>query len=403
MSDKHSNNDNEILEGEVNVDDINNIKEEKSVSETEVWNKEEAIKEGLSEQLGRAGKRVKANLNRIKEELGVDKLNTALAELIEFYEKRPVENNGIDIKQDLVALNKGKEIIENIINSVNSKTALFESEVLGKTREVQSQIDLSIKSFVEIMEEINSKFEEKIKEQEEINSSLKVDLDEANKEIAAHKEVEDKLNKEIIKNEADIKSLEKDKEDIKEDLIAKKNELNSLNHIKEENNILNSKVTELTIENTALKGSLENDAAKIKRLEEDKKSLSDAWSKDKDALEEKKNLLADMEESLKNQTLELSKNALTIDNLLKANKQLKEDNSVLNKEVNDLKEEKYSMELSHQKELISKEKEIKDQIEKEKDEELHKLKEKYEEEIKNLMREKFELQMKVESLSNKNK
>ena len=61
------------------------------------------------------------------------------------------------------------------------------------------------------------------------------------------------------------------------------------------------------------------------------------------------------------------------------------------------------MELSHQKELISKEKEIKDQIEKEKDEELHKLKEKYEEEIKNLMREKFELQMKVESLSNKNK
>lgn len=347
MSDKHSNNDNEILEGEVNVDDINNIKEEKSVSETEVWNKEEAIKEGLSEQLGRAGKRVKANLNRIKEELGVDKLNTALAELIEFYEKRPVENNGIDIKQDLVALNKGKEIIENIINSVNSKTALFESEVLGKTREVQSQIDLSIKSFVEIMEEINSKFEEKIKEQEYISSSLKVELQEANETIT----IQENANKELARDKV---FLEQDKESLRADLISAKNELNSLYSIKEEHEKLSK--------------DLSNASEKIRELEHKEKL-----------------------------------NESSLDILEKENKQLKEDKSALDKEVKDLEKEKLAMELSHYKELLDKEKEVKDHMEKEKDEELHKLKEKYEEEIRNLMREKFELEMKVESLSKNSK
>lgn len=141
MSEKYLNNNNdEVLEGQLDIDDVSNTAEVNVVSESEVWNKEEAIKENLSEQLGRAGKRVKANLNRIKEELGVDKLNTALAELIEFYEKRPIENNGIDIKKDIATLNKSKEIIENIINSVNSKTALFESEVLGKTRDRKSVV-----------------------------------------------------------------------------------------------------------------------------------------------------------------------------------------------------------------------------------------------------------------------
>ena len=75
----------------------------------------------------------------------------------------------------------------------------------------------------------------------------------------------------------------------------------------------------------------------------------------------------------------------------------------MDKIISDLEKEKLAMELSHYKELLDKEKEVKDHMEKEKDEELHKLKEKYEEEIRNLMREKFELEMKVESLSKNSK
>ena len=68
MNEKYLNNNNdEVLEGQLDIDDVSNTAEVNVVSESEVWNKEEAIKENLSEQLGRAGKRVKANLNRIKE------------------------------------------------------------------------------------------------------------------------------------------------------------------------------------------------------------------------------------------------------------------------------------------------------------------------------------------------
>ena len=57
MSDKDLNNKDEILEGQINIDNINDTGEVSTHDESEVWNKEEAIKEGLSEQLGRAGKR----------------------------------------------------------------------------------------------------------------------------------------------------------------------------------------------------------------------------------------------------------------------------------------------------------------------------------------------------------
>lgn len=335
MSDKDLNNKDEILEGQINIDNINDTGEVSTHDESEVWNKEEAIKEGLSEQLGRAGKRVKANLNRIKDEMGVDKLNTALAELIEMYEKRPVENNGIDIKSDLAALNKSKEIIENMINSVNSKTALFETEILGKTREVQSQIDLSIKSLKETLDEVSLKFEEKINELEDINSSLKVELQEANETIT----IQENANKELARDKV---FLEQDKESLRADLIAAKNELNSLYKIKEEHDKLNS--------------DLSNASEKIRELEHKQKL-----------------------------------NKYSLDDLEKENKQLKEDKSALDKEVKDLEKEKSATELSHQKELIAKEKEVKEQVEKEK-----------EEEIRNLMREKFELEMKVEYLSKKN-
>ena len=107
MSEKYLNNNNdEVLEGQINIDNIH------LTPEDEVWNKEAALKENLTEQLGRTNKRIKANLNRIKDELGLDKISSAIAELIEIYEKRPVQNEGINIASDLIALNKSKETIK---------------------------------------------------------------------------------------------------------------------------------------------------------------------------------------------------------------------------------------------------------------------------------------------------
>ena len=341
MNEKYLNNNNdEVLEGQLDIDDVSNTAEVNVVSESEVWNKEEAIKENLSEQLGRAGKRVKANLNRIKEELGVDKLNTALAELIEFYEKRPIENNGIDIKKDIAALNKSKEIIENIINSVNSKTVLFESEVLGKTREVQSQIDLSIKSFTDALNEINDRFEENVKEQEEINSSLKGELQEALKEIESYKDINSKLNKDLAKIEVEIDEIkaakakaENETANALEDMTALKKEINTLYEAKKDNERLNK-------ENHKLNQDLSTKDSSINDLEERNKSLT-------------------------------------------------KDNESLKTELDVVKEEKRDLILKHKEELIDIKEQIKEEAEK-----------KYEEKIDKLKDEIYDLKKELESLKN---
>lgn len=339
MSDKYSDN-NEVLDGQININDMSNTTEVNAILEAEVWNKEEAIKENLSEQLGRAGKRVKANLNRIKEELGVDKLNTALAELIEFYEKRPIENNGIDIKKDIAALNKSKEIIENIINSVNSKTALFESEVLGKSREVQSQIDLSIKSFTDTLNEINDRFEGNIKEQKEINSSLNAELQEALKEIESYKDVNNKLNKDLAKLEIDIDEIkaakakaENETANALEDMTALKNKINTLYKAEEDNKKLN---------------------------EENHKLNQDLSTKDS-----------------------------SINDLEERNKSLTKDNESLKTELDAVKEEKRDLILKHKEELIDIKEQIKEEAEK-----------KYEDKIDKLKDEIYDLKKELESLKN---
>lgn len=337
MSDKYSDN-NEVLDGQININDMSNTTEVNAIPEAEVWNKEEAIKENLSEQLGRAGKRVKANLNRIKEELGVDKLNTALAELIEFYEKRPIENNGIDIKKDIAALNKSKEIIENIINAVNSKTALFESEVLGKSREVQSQIDLSIKSFTDTLNEISDRFEGNIKEQKEINSSLNAELQEALKEIESYKDVNNKLNKDLAKLEIDIDMIKAEK------AKAESETKNALADI------------------TGLKNQI-ND------LYEDKKD-NERLSKENHTLKE------DL----------LSKDS-TINELTEKNKSLTKSNEDLKAEFDVVKEEKRDLILKHKEELIDMKEQIKEEIEK-----------KYEDKIDKLKDEIYDLKKELESL-----
>ena len=337
MSDKYSDN-NEVLDGQININDMSNTTEVNAIPEAEVWNKEEAIKENLSEQLGRAGKRVKANLNRIKEELGVDKLNTALAELIEFYEKRPIENNGIDIKKDIAALNKSKEIIENIINSVNSKTSLFESEILGKTREVQSQIDLSIKSFTDVLNEINDRFEENVKEQEEVMQSLKGELQEALKEIESYKDINSKLNKDLAKIEVEIDEIkaakakaENETANALEDMTALKKEINTLYEAKKDNERLNK-------ENHKL-----------------------------------------------NQVL--STKDSSINDLVERNKSLTKDNESLKTELDVVKEEKRDLILKHKEELIDAKEKIKEDVEK-----------KYEDKINKLKDEIYDLKKTLETL-----
>lgn len=268
MKDNDLNNEDEILEGQSDIDNVN------LTPEGEVWSKEAALKENLTEQLGRTNKRIKANLNRIKDELGLDKINSVIAELIEIYEKRPPQNNGIDIAADLLVLDKSKKAIENIINSINTKTSIFEKEVKGSAAHIQQQIDLTIKSFMDTLNEINDRFEENIKEQEEINSSLRGDLQDALDNIEAHKNVNNKLNKEIEKKEIEIDLIKSEKIKIEaeaanaiQDIVTLKNAINDLHEIEEENKKLKE-------ENRGLKHDLSLNESSINNLTEKNKYLA---------------------------------------------------------------------------------------------------------------------------------
>ena len=274
MKDNDLNNENEILNGQ--EDGIN------LTPEGEVWNKEAAINENLTEQLGRTNKRIKANLNRIKDELGLDKINSVIAELIEIYEKKiPVENNGIDIAADLIALDKSKKAIENIINSINTKTSIFEKEVKGSAANTQQQIDLSIKSLIDTINEINTRFEEKIKEQEDINSSLIDKLQEANTEIEVHKKVGEKLNKQLEDKEDEIYALRLEKNRVEaevadaiQDNITLKNEINDLHELKEKNEELKNNLSEAAEEIRELEHNLSLKESSIESLRAENKTLT---------------------------------------------------------------------------------------------------------------------------------
>lgn len=334
MKEKDLNNEDEILTGQSGIDNVN------LTSEGEVWNKEAALKENLTEQLGRTNKRIKANLNRIRDELGLDKINSVIAELIEIYEKRPPENNGIDIAADLIALDKSKKAIENIINSINTKTSIFEKEVRGSAAHTQQQIDLTIKSFMDTLNEINDKFEESIKEQEEINSSLRSELEEAMKEIKAQENVSDELNKELANKEQEIEVLKSEKMRIEaeaanaiQDIASLKNRINNLHEAEEENKKLKEKIR-------GLEHSL---------------SLKDS----------------------------------SINDLEERNKSLTKDNESLKTELDVVKEEKRDLILKHKEEIIDIKEKIKEEAEK-----------KYEEKIDKLKDEIYDLKKELESSKN---
>lgn len=344
MKDNDLNNENEILNGQ---EDCINL-----TPEGEVWNKEAAINENLTEQLGRTNKRIKANLNRIKDELGLDKINSVIAELIEIYEKRPVENNGIDIAADLIALDKSKKAIENIINSINTKTSIFEKEVKGSAANTQQQIDLSIKSLIDTINEINTRFEESIKEQEDINSSLIDKLQEANTEIEARKKVEEKLNKQLKDKEDEIYALRLEKNRVEaeaadaiQDNITLKNEINDLHELKEKNE--------------ELKNNLSGAAEEIRELEHN-----------------------------------LSLKESSIESLRAENEALTKSNADLKNENYTVKEESRSaiaeLILKHKEELIDMKEKIKEEVER-----------KYEDRINKLKDEMYDLKKALEMLDKK--
>lgn len=273
MKDNDLNNEDEILEGQLDTDNVN-------LTPGEVWNKEDALKENLTEQLGRTNKRIKANLNRIKDELGLDKINSVIAELIEIYEKRPPQNNGIDIAADLLVLDKSKKAIENIINSINTKTSIFEKEVKGSAAHIQQQIDLTIKSFMDTLNEINDRFEENIKEQEEINSSLRAELQDALNDIEAHKNVNNELNKEIEKKEIEIDLIKSEKIKIEaeaanaiQDIVTLKNTINDLHEVEEENKKLRNDLSESSEEIRGLEHSLSLKEYSISNLNKENEVL----------------------------------------------------------------------------------------------------------------------------------
>lgn len=339
MKDNDLNNEDEILEGQSDIDNVN------LTPEGEVWSKEAALKENLTEQLGRTNKRIKANLNRIKDELGLDKINSVIAELIEIYEKRPPQNNGIDIAADLLVLDKSKKAIENIINSINTKTSIFEKEVKGSAAHIQQQIDLTIKSFMDTLNEINDRFEENIKEQEEINSSLRGDLQDALDNIEAHKNVNNKLNKEIEKKEIEIDLIKSEKIKIEaeaanaiQDIVTLKNAINDLHEIEEEN----------------------------KKLKEENRGLKH----------------------------DLSLNESSINNLTEKNKYLAKSNTDLKDEIYTVKEESRSaiseLILKHKEELIDAKEKIKEEVER-----------KYEDKINKLKDEIYDLKKTLETLDKK--
>lgn len=334
MKDNDLNNKNEVLEGQINIDNIH------LTPEDEVWNKEAALKENLTEQLGRTNKRIKANLNRIKDELGLDKISSAIAELIEIYEKRPPENNGIDIASDLIALNKSKETIENIIKAINSKTSQFEQEVKGSAINIQQQIDLTVKSFIDTLNEINDKFEENVKEQEEINSSLQAELKDALNDIEAYKNVNTELNREndLIKSEK-IK-IEAEAANAIQDIVTLKNTINDLHEVEEENK--------------RLRNDLSESSEKIRGLEHSL-SLKDS----------------------------------SINDLEERNKSLTKDNESLKTELDVVKEEKRDLILKHKEEIFDIKEKIKEEAEK-----------KYEEKIDKLKDEIYDLKKELESSKN---
>ncbi|WP_343009691.1 hypothetical protein [Clostridium celatum] len=307
MKEKDLNNEDEILTGQSDIDNVN------LTPEGEVWNKEAALKENLTEQLGRTNKRIKANLNRIKDELGLDKINSVIAELIEIYEKRPPENNGIDIKSDLLVLNKSKDAIENIIKAINSKTSQFEKEVKGSAAHIQQQIDLTIKSFMDTLNEINDRFEENIKEQENINSSLSAELQDALDDIEVHKNANNELIKKIEKKETEIDGLKSEKTRIEaeaanaiQDIVTLKNTINDLHEVKEKNKKLRNDLSEKEEEIRGLEHNLFLKESFIANLTNENEILTQNNVDLKDKLRSKEEKINTIKEENRNVVSELT-------------------------------------------------------------------------------------------------
>lgn len=378
MKDNDLNNEDEILEGQFDTDNAN------LTPEGEVWNKEAALKENLTEQLGRTNKRIKANLNRIKDELGLDKINSVIAELIEIYEKRPPENNGIDIKSDLLVLNKSKDAIENIIKAINSKTSQFEKEVKGSAAHIQQQIDLTIKSFIDTLNEINDRFEENIKEQEEINSSLNAELQNALNDIEAHKNVNNELNKEIEKKEIEIDLIKSEKIKIEaeaanaiQDIVALKNTINGLHKVEEDNKKLNNDLNKASEEIIELKHSLSLKESSISNLTGENKSLAKSNTDLKNEIytvkEESRSAISEL-------ILKHKEELINVKEKVKDEAEKKFEDKLRNKEeeINTIKEENRNiiseLTLKYNEELINMREKIKDEAEKKYEQKIEKLK-----------------------------
>lgn len=352
MKDNDLNNEDEILEGQLDTDNVN-------LTPGEVWNKEAALKENLTEQLGRTNKRIKANLNRIKDELGLDKINSVIAELIEIYEKRPPQNNGIDIASDLLVLDKSKKAIENIINSINTKTSIFEKEVRGSAAHTQQQIDLTIKSFMDTLNEINDRFEENIKEQENINSSLSAELQDALDDIEVHKNANNELIKKIEKKETEIDGLKSEKIKIEaeaanaiQDAVTLKNKINDLHEVEEENKKLRNDLSETAEEIRGLEHSLSLKESFIANLTKENEISNQSNIDLKDKLRSKEEEINTIKEENRNVVSELT--------------------------------------LKHKEELINVKEKVKNEAEK-----------KYEQKIEKLKDEIYDLKKEIEMLSNK--
>lgn len=386
MKDKDLNNEDEVLEGQIDIDNVN------LVPEDEVWNKEAALKENLTEQLGRTNKRIKSNLNRIKDELGVEKINSVIAELIEIYEKRPPENNGIDIKSDLLVLNKSKDAIENIIKAINSKTSQFEKEVKGSATRIQQQIDLTIKSFMDTLDEINNRFEENIKEQEDINSSLRAELQEAMKEIEAHQNVNNELNKQLGDKETEIDVLKSEKIKIEaeaanviQDIVTLKNTINDLHEVEEENKKLRNHLSETAEEIRGLEHSLSLKESSITNLNKENEALIQKNTDLKNEIstigeenKELKNELSKNLEEIRELEYNVTLNKSSINNLTKENEALTKSNTDLKNEISTFKEENRNtiseLILKHKEELIDMKEKIKEEVEKKYEDKINKLK-----------------------------
>lgn len=402
MKDKDLNNEDEILKGQSDIDNVN------LTLEGEVWNKEAALKENLTEQLGRTNKRIKANLNRIKDELGLDKINSVIAELIEIYEKRPPQNNGIDIAADLLVLDKSKKAIENIINSINTKTSIFEKEVRGSAAHTQQQIDLTIKSFMDTLDEINNRFEENIKEQEDINSSLRAELEETMKEIEAHKNENSKLDKQLGDKETEIDGLKSEKNKIEaeaanaiQDIVTLKNTINDLHEVEEENKKLRNDLSETAEEIRGLEHSLSLKESSISNLNKENEALiqkNTDLKKEISIIEEEnkelKNKLSKNLEEIRELEYNLTLNKSSVNNLTKENETLAKSNIDLKNEISTFKEENRNtiseLILKHKEELIDMKEKIKEEVEK-----------KYEDKINKLKDEIYDLKKTLEVLDKK--